>query len=82
MVGKTPNPWATKPNNRAHATESHNGHRLQQENPYITQRPQGIQLLVVVFGASPDARFADLGEPFRTVTWCVPVHDPEILGDG
>src|SRR6266849_9876458 len=37
----------------------------------LAQGPQSIQLLVVVFGASPHTSFADLAEPFRTVTWCI-----------
>src|ERR1700676_1170070 len=44
----------------------------------LAQGPQSIQLLVVVFGASPHTSFADLAEPFRTVTWCaytsLPAH--------
>ena len=35
---------------------------------FLAQGPQGIQLLIVVFGAAPHACFADLGEPFCTVT--------------
>jgi hypothetical protein len=31
----------------------------------LAQEPQNIELLVVVFGAPPDAGFADLAEPFR-----------------
>src|ERR1700731_799090 len=44
----------------------------QQIPPYLlAQGPQGIQLLVVVFGASSHTSFGDLVEPFRTVTCCI-----------
>jgi len=37
----------------------------QQIPPHLlAQEPQDIQLLVVVFGSSPDAGFTDLAEPF------------------
>jgi hypothetical protein len=35
---------------------------------FLAQGAQDIQLLIVVFGASPHAGFANLGEPFRTMT--------------
>ena len=37
----------------------------------IKWSPLHFQLLVVVFSASPDTGFADLAEPFRTVTGCL-----------
>jgi hypothetical protein len=39
---------------------------FQQQIPphLLAQGAQGIQLLVVMFGTSPDAGFADLAEPF------------------
>jgi hypothetical protein len=36
---------------------------------FLAQGAQGIQLLAVLFGAPPRARFADLREPGRTVPW-------------
>ena len=38
---------------------------------FLMQGTQEIQLLVVVFGASPHPGFADLRKPFRTVPWCI-----------
>src|SRR5262252_7892676 len=37
----------------------------------LAQEMHDIELLVVVFGASPDADFADLAEPFRAITLCM-----------
>src|ERR1700730_10349412 len=37
----------------------------------LAQRPQGIQLLVVDLRPAMHAGFADLGQPFRAIAWCV-----------
>src|SRR2546427_5741644 len=37
----------------------------------LAQNSQGIELLVVEFGATAHAGFGDFAEPFRSVAWCV-----------
>jgi hypothetical protein len=53
----------------------------QQISPRVlAQEPQDIELLVIVFGPSPDTGFADLGEPFRTVGPGTQVSDFDFTG--